>query len=365
MRSRIPSAPLALTLLTSAAVVHALSAQTAAPAEECYRLEYAPRDGEQPGDLFAGYVALAADSSVRSGMGPGQPQRFWNMFLVGGTWARRPDTLTLSFSNGFSSVEYRLVRTAPDALHGETEFLYDVVGESPPPYQVTAYAIPCPEAHLQSPRPDPRWRAERRHAERLEQLRMTEAERLRRQPSILAGTYRFRLQVDATPPIKVYGRTDSHPMDAVWDLDDHHTYGPMDTSGTERAEGYRLRVAVSRSAAALPQTFDSNDDESNAALAYFLVSKTPAETARWRGHTDVLFAISRLTADSAARAPLLRASRAVSAVWFDEETGRTDGWFMVDSAGVAHVELIVVREGKVVLSLQGTRITEETLGEAR
>jgi hypothetical protein len=81
---------------------------------------------------------------------------------------------------------------------------------------------------------------------------------------------------------------------------------------------------------------------------------------RWRGETDVLFATTRL-ADGAVRSSLLRACKAVSEVWFDGKAGRTDGWFTAESSGGAHVEMTVVRSGRVVLSLEGIRVSDETL----
>jgi hypothetical protein len=339
------------------------------PGAQCYRLEYEPGKAARLAESYAEYVALAPDGDVRSGMGPGRSREFWGMFLLDASWTRRADTLALSFSNGFSGVSYRLAPDASGTLRGEVAFLYDVVDQRPPPSPVAAHPVPCDEAHLQSPLPDSRRKAERRLAERLQEIEAAEEARLGGQASLLAGTYRFTLRVEGLQPLIVFGRTDRYPSGAEWGLDDTHRYGPTDTLGTQRAQGYRLRIAVSRSEAALPKAFEDQDENrGGAALAYFLVSERPAvetaDSARWRGNTDVLMATTRMSIDPAERRLLLRACEAVSDVWYNGKRGRTDGWFTAAGVSGGHLEMTVVRGGRIVLSLQGTRISGETLAEA-
>src|SRR6266700_2200565 len=90
------------------AVARAASTQTPRDTATCYRLAYASNGRDNPSELFAEYVEVqtAHDRIARSGMGPDKSQDFWRMFLVGGTWERRVDTLIVHFTNGFSGVDY-------------------------------------------------------------------------------------------------------------------------------------------------------------------------------------------------------------------------------------------------------------------
>lgn len=340
----------------------------AAPAQEphsqtvtCYHLSYRASGQDDPAQLFAEYVAVhnAPDHLVRSGMGPTRPQDFWRMFLVGGTWDQRGDTLSLHFTNGFSGVLYKFTPASADSLSGQVWFLYDVVDERPPPVAVVAVPVPCSAAFLQGPS----YGAQSEvmgGTKRLEELRREETERVRRLVSPLAGTYRFELTINGAPTLVLYGRTELQPANPFWALSDFWNNPPQDTIAPHQAEGYQLRMAVTRRSEQLPLT-SSRNDEPTFTLAYFTLGETPTGTSRdstyWTGYTDVLFAASRLIDDPPLDSLLLHASGLVDDVWFNGIPGCTNGRFVLHDDGSATLVMTVERQGELVLSVRADRIS--------
>jgi hypothetical protein len=131
------------------------------PAEVCYEFAYpdlsrTTRPAPNADLLYAQFAMLqpGTDSGgVRTGTA--KRSQFWEMFLVGGRWVARRDSMQLRFSNGFSGVVYQLGRDIGDTISGSVRFNYDVVGQSPPPERTIGHRLPCTSAKLQSPRRPP------------------------------------------------------------------------------------------------------------------------------------------------------------------------------------------------------------------
>jgi hypothetical protein len=230
-----------LSLLATAGLlaIGSLSAQNAVrDTAVCYHLTYpASADGASSG--YAEYVAVdtAGDSVVRSGVGPGKSLEFWQMFLSGATWERHADTLLLHFSNGASGVLYKLTPAMGTSMRGRVWFLYDVINQQPPPFNVRARAVPCRSAVLQSL---PYTLAESnaiKYERRLRQLREIEAERVRALVPSLAGTYEFTLRIDSAARVTMYGRTELHAAEPTWSRSDPFV-APHDTIPPVHAYGY-------------------------------------------------------------------------------------------------------------------------------
>jgi hypothetical protein len=338
-------------------------AQNTPDTATCYRLAYV--GDRAAGNNFAEYVAVhtAHDSVIRSGMGPDKRQDFWRMFLIGATWERHQDTLILNFTNGFSGVLYRLTPTGKDSLSGQVAFLYDVVDQSPPPVPVIATRISCETAFIQSP-PYTKEDSDRSGRERrLEELRRTEAQRIQRLTSPVAGTYEFTIVLPSSRQVTVYGRTEIHPANPVWSLDDQWNVAPQDTVSSYRAQGYQLRMAVSYARKNLPSVA-SDDDQPGVCVAYLTIGEQPthvtSSTTQWRGDLDVLFAASRCASDGPLHDALLRASGAVNDVWFKDIPGQTDGRYVLDKNGRVTVAMDVFRRDAKVVSIIGHRIDSQT-----
>ncbi len=348
------------------AVARAASTQTPRDTATCYRLAYASNGRDNPSELFAEYVEVqtAHDRIARSGMGPDKSQDFWRMFLVGGTWERRVDTLIVHFTNGFSGVDYKLEPVGKDSLSGQVAFLYDVVGQSPPPTSVTASRLQCDEAYLQSPAYTQADADRSRREQRLKELRDEEEQRVQALTSPVAGTYEFTISLPGSHAVTVYGRTESHPADPVWDLDDQWNNAPEDTTGPYRAEGYQLPMLVAYSAEALPLTI-RDQDKGSVCTASFTVSEQPSSQAsglkEWRGDNDVLMAAARCSPKGPVHDALERAAGAVSDVWFNDVPGQTKGQYVLSSNGQVIVALDVARRGATVLNMRAHRIATAVL----
>src|SRR6266576_4426779 len=332
----------------------------------CYRLAYPIAGHDDPSQLFAEYIEIqtAHDRIARSGVGKGKSLQCWRMFLTGGTWEHSKDTLIVHFTNGFSGVRYDLAPLGKDSLSGQVAFLYDVDGQSPPPRPVTASRLGCDQAYLQSPPYTQADADQARQERRLEELRDAEARRIQAIATPLAGTYEFMITLPGSGDVKVYGRTESHPADPVWHLDDQWNNAPEDTITPYRAEGYQLRMMVAYSPDALPRVHDQNDQK-NACTASFTVSEKPASVSSsltaWRGDNDILMAASRCASHGPVHDALLRASGAVSDVWFNNVPGQTKGDYVLSPNGDVSVSMEVARRGVMAVKVYGRRIASTVL----
>jgi hypothetical protein len=346
------------------------SAEAAEPARlegrdtVCYRMAYAPTPGDDEGVPFADYVALDPGPDRVARSGTEQPSGFWWMFLIGGSWQRRGDTLDVRFTNGFSGVRYLLAPTSGAALSGQVWFLYDVVDERPPPVPVTASPIACSDARLQSP-PTDTAQLNALRAEREKQAFVgRERERVRRIHSPVAGTYEFEVILPDAPVLRLYGRTAAHPVSALWESEGEWEFRPSGEGTLPQAQGYQLPMAVTRTLGELPPDVGQNE-RGPGALAYFSMAEHPAartaDSAVWRGRLDVSFAASRMIDEPLFDAPLLRSAQLVNDVWYEGVPGSTVGRFTIDRNGQATVSMQVLREGVEVLRVRGVRISDTTL----
>lgn len=332
----------------------------------CYRLAYTSGGRDDLSKLFAEYIEVqtAHDRIARSGMGPGKSLQFWRMFLIGGTWDQSKDTLIVHFTNGFSGVRYELQPLGNDSLSGQVTFLYDVVDQRPPPSRVTASRLRCDQAHLQSPAYTQADADHARRERRLEELRDAEERRIHAITTPLAGTYEFTITLPGSRVVKVFGRTETHPANPVWDLDDQWNNAPEDTIAPYRAEGYQLRMLVAYDQDALP-VVNSENDQKAACTASFTVSEKPSSVSAsltvWRGDNDILMAASRCANNEPVHDALLRASGAVSDVWFNNVPGQTKGEYALSANGDVGVSMEVARRGVVAVKVHGRRIASTVL----
>ena len=361
MSSRAPVLIIALFATAGSAF-----AQSPRDTAVCYRLAYPSAGHNDPIQLFAEYIEIqtAHDKIARSGVGRGSSLQFWRMFLTGGTWEQRADTLIVHFTNGFSGVRYELQPVGKDSLGGQVAFLYDVVDQRPPPSPVTALRLRCDQAYLQSPAYTQADADQARQARRLEELRDAEERRIQTIATSLAGTYEFTITLPGSPEVKVYGRTESHPANPFWNLNDQWNNAPEDTIAPYRAEGYQLRMMVAYSPDALPGVTDQNDQK-GACTASFTVSEKPSSVSSsltvWRGDNDILMAASRCASHGTVHDALLRASGAVSDVWFNNVPGQSKGEYVLSPHGDVTVSLEVVRRGVMAVKVHGHRIASTVL----
>lgn len=328
----------------------------------CYRMAYAPVPHDSSGAVFADYLALdpGPDNVARSGTE--RPNNFWWMFVAGGSWQRRGDTLEVRFSNGFSGVRYLLAPAGGAALKGQVWFLYDVIDERPPPVPVTASPIACSGARLQSPPTDTvllnSVRAEREKVAFIGR----EQERVQRILSPVAGTYEFEVILPGAPALRLYGRTAAHPVTPLWESESGWEFRPSGEGTLPQARGYSLPMAVTRALGEFPLEIGQNGPGE---LAYFAMTEHPvartADGVIWSGRLDVSFAASRMIDESPLDALLLRSAELVSDVWHDEVPGSTDGRFTIDRDDQATVTMQVLRDGVEVLRVRGVRISDTTL----
>ena len=103
---------------------------------ECYALAYSDPIADATADMFPRAVALfpGSDSGAVASRGSSADRiGFWRMFLHGASWhSVGPDSVDLSFSNGFSSIRMRVQRT-PTELSGRATFYSDVIAPGPKP----------------------------------------------------------------------------------------------------------------------------------------------------------------------------------------------------------------------------------------
>ena len=103
---------------------------------ECYALAYSDPIADATADMFPRAVALfpGSDSGAVASRGSSADRiGFWRMFLHGASWRSvAPDSVDLSFSNGFSSIRMRVQRT-PTELSGRATYYSDVITEGPKP----------------------------------------------------------------------------------------------------------------------------------------------------------------------------------------------------------------------------------------
>ena len=103
---------------------------------ECYVLAYSDPIADATADMFPRAVALfpGSDSGAVASRGSSADRiGFWRMFLHGASWhSVAPDSVDLSFSNGFSSIRMRVQRT-PTELSGRATFYSDVIMPDPKP----------------------------------------------------------------------------------------------------------------------------------------------------------------------------------------------------------------------------------------
>jgi len=350
-------------VVTIALLATVRSAFTQSPPDTsvCYRLAYPSGGRDDPSELFADYIEIqtAHDRIARSGMGPGKSLRFWRMFLIGGTWDRSKDTLIVHFTNGFSGVRYELQPAGKDSLSGQVTFLYDVVDQRPPPSPVTAFRLRCDQALLQSPAYTQADADQARRERRVEELRDVEERRIQAITTPLAGTYEITITLPGSREVTVYGRTESRPANPVWDLDDQWNNAPEDTIAPYRAEGYQLRMLVAYHPGALPRVSSQNDQKS-ACTASFTVSEKPSSVSAsltvWRGDNDILMAASRCAPNEPVHDALLRASGAVSDVWFNNVPGQSKGEYVLSPNGDVNVSMEVARRGVTAVQIHGRRI---------
>jgi hypothetical protein len=284
------------------------------------------------------------------------------MFLTGATWERNADTLLLHFTNGFSGVLYKLTPAMRGAMTGRVWFLYDVINEQPPPLGVTARAIACRSAKLQSPRVTLQELNELKRDKRLHELIALEAARVSGITSLLAGTYEIDFTIDSAAPFRMYGRTELHPSDVVWSLSHSGVY-PNDTVPPVRAEGYRLRMSVAATLDSVP--FVSNGRDLGAhSTAGFEIAEMPLlvtpDSTVWTADEDVLMATTRMSYGKPAYASLIRACELVNDVWYRKSSGDVLGRFVLYKDGRAILNLRVVRAGVVVLTMHARRISSST-----
>ncbi len=360
-------------LVTAALLLHGVpaAAQFAAPeGSVCYRLSYARAEPDRADTLFPDYVALEPEPDrLLSSGSDGAPSPFWTMFLVGGRWSRSGDTLSLHFTNGFTGVEVELRPARGKTLRGTLNVYYDVVGESPPPLKVTASAIPCPDARLQTPPALNKAELEARRAERRRaRFWKRELESLRRSESPLAGTYRVTLQVGDHEPLVLYMRTERYARAPLWGLDGGDIFSAPVDSAEAPATAYQLGAFVSRTPADLPREIrdDGLHDRKGAAMTYFMVGARPLRASPdrfvWAGRTDVLFGAARLIDDAPIHSILEAASATLSDIWsLKQGPGRVTGRFILLRNGEASLWMSVEQKGRRILTVRGTRISDATL----
>jgi hypothetical protein len=123
-------------------------------------------------------------------------------------------------------------------------------------------------------------------------------------------------------------------------------------------------MAVARRLKDLPPVFDQHDRPA-ATMAYLTLAERPeasgGDSTMWKGHTDVLFAASRLLRGEPVGKVLLAASREVSAIWYDNAPGRTHGVFAVSTDGRSTITMRVEGPGGVILGVQGRRLSSEVV----
>ena len=183
-----------------------------------------------------------------------------------------------------------------------------------------------------------------------------QTDRLAATPSPLAGTYRFELTLPGLArPLVVFGRTEPAPHGPFWKLLGGDAFSPPPRELTP-ALGYQLRLIVGMDSTA--RAFTGGE------LAYFdvvdTVRRAPDGRKRWRGQTDVVFAVSRLITRGPLDSLLTAVSHDVDAVWQEEASGRMEGGWTAGPADRVDFTMRVERGGRTVFSMRGTRISRTT-----
>jgi hypothetical protein len=110
--------------------------QSAIVGDECYVLVYSDAVGDVSPELLPSTVVLHPGrdhGGVDSQASPNDSIGFWRMFMPAAAWKRLPsDSLSLDFSNGFSSVEL-VVAHDGRRLEGMSTIYYDVKRPGPKP----------------------------------------------------------------------------------------------------------------------------------------------------------------------------------------------------------------------------------------
>jgi len=191
-------------------------------------------------------------------------------------------------------------------------------------------------------------------------LRGVESSRVRAISSPLAGTYRFNYKFSSGDSLTLFARTVERPTTLLWSITGQEEATNSSTA-LPRAEGYYLPAQVDTSLAGIVARTATSIGI--ARQGYVAVVEQPAfsdrDSSMWLGSVDLARAAGSFAADTALRATLKALDQIMYAMYEEGTLTFAPGRFVRRRDGSVRFEMDVKRNGELIFSVRGERISAE------
>ncbi|MDQ3516880.1 MAG: hypothetical protein M3466_00565, partial [Gemmatimonadota bacterium] len=193
-------------------------------------------------------------------------------------------------------------------------------------------------------------------------LRGVESSRVRAISSPLAGTYRFNYKFASGDSFTLFARTSERPTTLLWSITGQEE-ATNSLAAVPRAEGYYLLTRVDTSLAGLAGNLATSSG--GVRQGYVAVVEQPAfsdrDSSMWLGSVDLARAAESFAADTALRATLRALDQIMYAMYKEGTLTYAPGRFVRRRDGSVRFEMDVKRNGELMFSVRGERISVEHL----
>jgi len=176
----------------------------------------------------------------------------------------------------------------------------------------------------------------------------------------LAGTYRFNYKFPSGDSLTLFARTVERPTTLLWSITGQEEATNSSTA-LPRAEGYYLPAQVDTSLAGIVARTATSIGI--ARQGYVAVVEQPVLSDRdssvWLGSVDMARAAESFAADTALRATLKALDQIMYAMYKEGTLTYAPGRFVRRRDGSVRFEMDVKRNGELIFSVRGERISAE------